>query len=61
MYENAKPICKNLQQLNPRKETAIKVEVEKLFKDGLFYLIIFIEWGSNPIPIDKNRYCSHVH
>jgi hypothetical protein len=33
-YPNAKPVQQKLRLVNPRKEAAIKVEVEKLLKAG---------------------------
>ena len=38
-YPDAKPVCQKLQQVHPRKEAAIKEEVEKLLKAGFIYLV----------------------
>ena len=41
--------------MNPRKELSIKVEIEKLLKDGFIYLVPLTEWISNPVPVDKKQ------
>ena len=33
-YPGAKPVCQKLHQVHPRKEAAIKEEVEKILRDG---------------------------
>jgi hypothetical protein len=38
-YLDAKPVWQKLCSVNPRKEKTIKVEVEKLLKDGFIYPI----------------------
>jgi hypothetical protein len=52
-YPNAKPVRQELLPVNPRKEAAIKVEVEKFLKYGFNYPVQLTEWVSNPIPINK--------
>ena len=59
-YPNAKPFRKKLRPMNPHKMTAIKVEVEKLLKDGFIYPIALTEWVSNSIPIDKKKGTIHT-
>ena len=41
--------------MNPRKAPAIKVEIEKLLKDGFIYPIPLMKWISNPVPVDKKQ------
>jgi hypothetical protein len=52
-YPSAKPVRQRLRLVNPRKATAIKLEVEKLLKSGFIYPVALTEWVSNPVPIDK--------
>ena len=44
---------------------AVKVEVEKLLKDGFIYPIALTEWVSNPVLVNKKegtiRVCSDFH
>ena len=48
-YPNIKPVQQKIRPVNPRKEVAIKAEVEKLLKAGFIYPICLREWVSNPI------------
>ena len=41
--------------MNPRKEPAIKAEIEKLLKAGFIYPVPLMEWVSNPVPVDKKQ------
>ena len=52
-YLDAKPFQQKLHPINPRKAAAIKVEVEKLLKDGFIYPIHMTQWVSNPVPINN--------
>jgi hypothetical protein len=52
-YPGAKTIRKRLRPIHPCKAAAIKIEVEKLLKDGFIYPVALTEWVSNPVPIDK--------
>ena len=54
-YLNAKPVRQRLRVVNPRKEPAIKAEIEKLLKYGFIYLVPLTEWVSNLIPVDKKQ------
>ena len=64
-YLDAKPVWQKLRLVNPRKATAIKVEVEKLLKEGFIYPIHLTQWVSNPVPVDKKqgtiRVCTDFH
>ena len=42
-----------LHQVHPRKDVAIKTEVEKLLKAGVIYPIPLTKWVSNIIPVKK--------
>ena len=59
-YLDARPIRQLLRAMNPRKEPAIKEEIEKLLKDGFIYPVPLIEWVSNPVPVDKKQGTIHV-
>jgi hypothetical protein len=52
-YPDAKPVRQKLHPVNPKKETTIKVEVEKLLKAGFIYPVHLTQWVSNPMPVDK--------
>jgi hypothetical protein len=54
-YPNVKPVRQCLRDVNPRKVTAIKAEVEKLLNGGFIYLVPLTEWVSNPVPLNKNQ------
>ena len=54
-YPMAKPIRKKLRQVHPRKAAAIKVEIEKLLKDGFIYPIPLTEWVSKVVPVNKKQ------
>ena len=54
-YPDAKPVRQNLRPVNPRKATAVKVEVEKLLKASFIYPIALMEWVSNPVLVDKKQ------
>ena len=41
--------------MNPCKAPTIKVEVEKLLKDGFIYLVPLTECVSNLVPMDKKQ------
>jgi hypothetical protein len=52
-YPDAKTVGQKLRPVNPWKVTTIKVEVEKLLKEGFIYPMQLMEWVSNPVPINK--------
>jgi hypothetical protein len=52
-YLDTKPVQQKLHLVNPRKEAAIKVEVEKLLKAGFIYPIHLTQWVSNPVLVNK--------
>ena len=52
-YPGAKPIRQCLRPVHPRKDAAIKVEVEKLLKAGFIYPISLTDWVSNIVPVNK--------
>jgi hypothetical protein len=54
-YPGAKPVRKRLRSVHPRKEAAIKLEVEKLLKPGFIYHVALTDWVSNLVPIDKKQ------
>ena len=54
-YSDARPVRQCLCATNFRKEPTIKVEIEKLLKDGFIYPIPLIEWVSNLILVDKQH------
>jgi hypothetical protein len=54
-YPDAKPVRKKLLPVNPKKEVAIKIEVEKLLKASFIYPIHLTQWVSNPVPVNKKQ------
>jgi hypothetical protein len=54
-YPDAKPVRQKLHLVHPRKEAAIKLEVEKLLKDDSIYPVALTDWVSNLVPIDKKQ------
>jgi hypothetical protein len=55
MYPDAKPVQQKLHPINPKKATAIKIEVEKLLKAGFIYPIHLTQWVSNTVSINKKQ------
>jgi hypothetical protein len=41
--------------MNPRKETTIKDETEKLLKDGFIYPVSLKKWMSNLVQVNKKQ------
>jgi hypothetical protein len=64
-YPDAKLVRQKLHPVNPKKVTTIKIEVEKLLKEGFIYPIHLTQWVSNPVPVNKNqgtiRVCTNFH
>jgi len=54
-YPYAKPIRQKLCPVHPRKDVAIKAEVEKLLKAGFIYPVPLIDWVSNIVPVTKKK------
>jgi hypothetical protein len=52
-YLDVKSVRQKIRPVNPRKETTIKAEVEKLLKDVFIYLVQLTQWVSNPMPVNK--------
>ena len=50
-----KPFQQKLRQFHPRKDVAIKVEVEKLLKAGFIYPVPLTEWVSNVVLVNKKQ------
>jgi len=59
-YLDAKPVWQKLHLVNPRKETTIKVKVEKLLKACFIYPIHLIQWVSNPVLVNKKQGTVHL-
>ena len=57
-YAGAKLVRQKLHQIHPKKAATIKVEVEKLLRDGFIYPVPLTEWVSNIMPVIKNRVTS---
>jgi hypothetical protein len=53
IYLGAKLVQKQLHPIHPRKVVAIKMEVEKLLKQGFIYLVPLTNWVSNIVPFNK--------
>jgi hypothetical protein len=54
-YSGAKTVQQRLFPVHPRKAVAIKIEVEKLLKDGFIYHVALTDWVSNLIPVNKKQ------
>jgi hypothetical protein len=52
-YPNAKSIQQKHCLVNPKKAVVIKVEVEKLLKEGFIYPVHLTQWVSNLVPVNK--------
>ena len=52
-YAGAKPVRQKLCQIHPKKEAAIKAEVEKLLRASFIYPVPLTEWVSNIMPVTK--------
>jgi hypothetical protein len=59
-YPDAKPIWQKLHPINPRKAATIKVEIEKLLRDGFIYPIHLTQWVSNLVPVNKKQGTIHI-
>jgi hypothetical protein len=46
-------VWQNLHPVNPQKEEAIKVEVEKMLKASFIYPVQLTQWVSNPVLVNK--------
>jgi hypothetical protein len=53
-------VRQKLRLIHPKKNTAIKAEVEKLLKSGFIYLVFLTEWVSNIIMFAKKQGTIHV-
>jgi hypothetical protein len=61
-YPDVKPSRHKLLPVNPHKTTMIKVEVDKLIKDGFIYPMQLKEWSVKPCACQhKPRYDPHVY
>jgi len=54
-YPNTKPVRQQLRPVHPRKEVAIKGEVEKLLKVGFISPIPMTNWVSNIVQMSKQQ------
>jgi hypothetical protein len=54
-YPDAKPVRQKLHPVNPKKEEAIKVEVEKFLKASFIYPIHLTQWVSNLVSVNKKQ------
>jgi hypothetical protein len=59
-YPDAKPVRQRLHPVHPRKVVAIKLEVEKLLKDGFIYPVALTDWVSNLVLVNKKQGTIHV-
>lgn len=54
-YTRPKPVRQKLRQIQPKKATIIKEEVEKLLRVGFIYPVPLTEWVSNIVPITRKQ------
>jgi hypothetical protein len=52
---DAKPVQQILHSIHPCKVVAIKLEVEKLLKDGFVYPVALTDWVSNLVSMNKKQ------
>jgi hypothetical protein len=59
------PCLEEERPIPPSKSMAFKDEIEKLHKVDFIYLITYMSWVSNLVPINKRKVtiwvCSNVH
>jgi len=55
MYPDVKPVHQHLHPVHPKKDSTIKIEVEKLLHAGFIYLVPLTDWVSNVVPIMKKQ------
>jgi hypothetical protein len=53
LKEGSKPVKKKLRMINPKLNPLVKMELEKLKKDGIIFPIKHSEWLSNPVIVRK--------
>jgi hypothetical protein len=54
-YPDDKPVQQRLRPVHPRKDSAIKIEVEKILKSDFVYPVALIDWASNLILVTKKQ------
>jgi hypothetical protein len=54
-YPDTKLVRQRLRPVHRRKDVAIKLEVEKLLKDGFVYHVALNDWVSNIVPVNKKQ------
>jgi hypothetical protein len=59
-YPGVKPVRQKLRPVHPKKNVAIKAEVENLLKYGFIYPIPLTEWVSNIVSVTKKQGTIHV-
>lgn len=55
MYPNVKLVQQHLRPVHPKKDAAIKAEIEKLLHVGFIYPIPLPNWVSNLVPVIKKQ------
>jgi hypothetical protein len=53
LKEGTKPFKQKLRIINPKLKPLVKIELEKLRKDGIIFPIRHSEWLSNPVIVRK--------
>ena len=54
-YLMEKPVRQKIRQVHPRKDAAIKAEVEFFLKAGFIYPVPLMEWVYNIVPVAKKQ------
>jgi ribonuclease HI len=53
LREGENPFKKKIRMMNPKLKPLVKIELEKLKKDGIIYPIRHSDWLSNPVVVRK--------
>jgi hypothetical protein len=54
LREEANPVKQKTRMMNPKLKPLVKIELEKLNKEGIIYPIRHLDWISNPMIVIKN-------
>jgi hypothetical protein len=55
LKKGSKPFKQKLRMMNPKIKPLVKIEIEKLKKDGIIFFVIYLEWLSNHVVVRKNN------
>ena len=55
MLSDVKPVQQRLRKIHPNLESQIKIELNKLLKEKIIFLVRHSNWVSNMVPARKNN------